>query len=162
MISTLMNSGFILSMGMFFTIIVVGLTSSFPPVARRWRCRLPTATPLIPATECDTPDRRTCSRHSFGYNPVQTYPRWSLPGPALPRSRLQALPPSPAGHGSRRRSHRRSCPRLSSRSISGRVFPLFTALLCVMRVDKYEEKTDGTGRDGGSSADPQEVSGEKT
>jgi hypothetical protein len=37
-----------------------------------------------------------------------------------------------------------------------------TALLCVMRVDKYEEKTDGTGRDGGSSADPQEVSGEKT
>jgi len=32
MMSTLMNSGFVLSMGMFFTIIVVGLTNAFPAV----------------------------------------------------------------------------------------------------------------------------------
>ena len=48
MMSTLVNSGFVLSMGMFFTIIVVGLTGAFPPMLST-ALSAANATPLVPA-----------------------------------------------------------------------------------------------------------------
>lgn len=70
MMSTLMNSGFVVSMGMFFTIIVVGLTQEFP---RAVSSALATAgTPqLIPAMSTIPPTGALFAAF-LGYNPVQT------------------------------------------------------------------------------------------
>ncbi|MEN6609751.1 MAG: MFS transporter [Methanoregulaceae archaeon] len=69
MMSTLMNSGFVVSMGMFFTIIVVGLTHEFP---RAVSSALASAgTPqLIPAMSTIPPTGALFAAF-LGYNPVQ-------------------------------------------------------------------------------------------
>jgi EmrB/QacA subfamily drug resistance transporter len=69
MMSTLMNSGFVVSMGMFFTIVVVGLTKSFPPVLSASLVKAGAAQ-LIPAMSTIPPTGALIAAF-LGYNPVQ-------------------------------------------------------------------------------------------
>ena len=69
MMSTLMNSGFVLSMGMFFTIIVVGLTNTFPPLLSA-ALSAANATPLISAMSAIPPTGALFAAF-LGYNPIQ-------------------------------------------------------------------------------------------
>jgi len=68
MMSTLMNSGFVLSMGMFFTIAVVGLTHAFPP-ALAASLTSAGAPELIPAMSTIPPTGALFAAF-LGYNPV--------------------------------------------------------------------------------------------
>ena len=121
MMSTLVNSGFVLSMGMFFTIIVVGLTGAFPPMLST-ALSAANATPLVPAMSAIPPTGALFAAF-LGYNPIHIILA-GLPRPCWPRSRLQPLHTSPVQSGSRRRSRRLLCPRWLSRSISVPVYPL--------------------------------------
>jgi hypothetical protein len=69
MMSTLMNSGFVISMGMFFTIIVVGLTKEFP-AALSSALTSAGAPQLIPAMS-HIPPTGALFAAFLGYNPVQ-------------------------------------------------------------------------------------------
>jgi hypothetical protein len=70
MMSTLMNSGFVLSMGMFFTIAVVGLTHAFPS-ALAASLTSAGAPELIPAMSAIPPTGALFAAF-LGYNPVNT------------------------------------------------------------------------------------------
>lgn len=69
MMSTLMNSGFVISMGMFFTIIVVGLTREFP-AALSGSLTSAGAPQLIPAMSSIPPTGALFAAF-LGYNPVE-------------------------------------------------------------------------------------------
>lgn len=69
MISTMMNSGFVLSMGMFFTVIVIGLSDAFPPILTS-ALTAAHATPFIPAMSAIPPTGSLFAAF-LGYNPVQ-------------------------------------------------------------------------------------------
>ena len=69
MMATLMNSGFVLSMGMFFTIIVVELTKAFPPVLTS-ALTAANATSLI-ADMSAIPPTGALFAAFLGYNPVE-------------------------------------------------------------------------------------------
>jgi len=69
MMSTLMNSGFVVSMGMFFTIIVVGLTQEFPQAISSALAGAG-APQLIPAMSSIPPTGALFAAF-LGYNPVQ-------------------------------------------------------------------------------------------
>ena len=156
MMSTLMNSGFVLSMGMFFTIIVVGLTSAFPPVLSA-ALSAANATQIIPVMSAIPPTGALFAAF-LGYNPVQMILAGLSPAllatvaPAtlatltsvawFPTTLAQAFMPS-----------------LAFSFYIGAGLSFIAALLCAMRGDKYVEEIDGTGHDGGSSNDPQQVSG---
>jgi MFS family permease len=158
MMSTLVNSGFVLSMGMFFTIIVVGLTGAFPPMLSA-ALSAANATPLIPAMSAIPPTGALFAAF-LGYNPVQMILTGLSPAllgtiaPAtlatitgvvwFPTTLAQAFMPS-----------------LALSFYIGAAISFIAALLCAMRGDKYVEEIDGTGRDNDSSAGPQEVEGEK-
>jgi EmrB/QacA subfamily drug resistance transporter len=157
MMSTLFNSGFVLSMGMFFTIIVVGLTSAFPPELSA-ALSAANATQLIPAMSAIPPTGALFAAF-LGYNPVQMILAGLSPAllatvaPAtiatitgviwFPTTLAQAFMPS-----------------LALSFYIGAAISFIAALLCAMRGDKYVEEIDGTGRDDDSSAGPQQVSGE--
>ncbi len=157
MMSTLFNSGFVLSMGMFFTIIVVGLTSAFPPDLSA-ALSAANATQLIPAMSAIPPTGALFAAF-LGYNPVQMILAGLSPAllatvaPAtiatitgvvwFPTTLAQAFMPS-----------------LALSFYIGAAISFIAALLCAMRGDKYVEEIDGTGRDDDSSAGPQQVSGE--
>jgi hypothetical protein len=51
-------------------------------------------------------------------------------------------------------------PSLALSFYIGAGISFIAALLCALRGERYVEEIDGTGRDGDSSTDPQEVSGE--
>ena len=68
MMSTLVNSGFVLSMGMFFTIIIVGLTGAFPPMLST-ALSAANATPLVPAMSAIPPTGALFAAF-LGYNPI--------------------------------------------------------------------------------------------
>jgi len=69
MMSTLLNSGFVISMGMFFTIIVIGLNHTFPPELAASLTN--TGAPqLIPAMSAIPPTGALFAAF-LGYNPVQ-------------------------------------------------------------------------------------------
>jgi EmrB/QacA subfamily drug resistance transporter len=155
MMSTLFNSGFVLSMGMFFTIIVVGLTSAFPPDLSA-ALSAANATQLIPAMSAIPPTGALFAAF-LGYNPVQMILAGLSPAllatvaPAtiatitgvvwFPTTLAQAFMPS-----------------LALSFYIGAAISFIAALLCAMRGDKYVEEIDGTGRDDDSSAGPQQVS----
>ncbi|MGB8218946.1 MAG: MFS transporter [Methanoregula sp.] len=157
MMSTLMNSGFVLSMGMFFTIIVVGLTGAFPSMFSA-ALSAANATPLIPAMSAIPPTGALFAAF-LGYNPVHMILAGLSPAllatvaPAtlatltgvawFPTTLAQAFMPS-----------------LALSFYIGAGISFIAALLCAMRGEKYVVEIDGTGKDGGSSTDdPQEVSG---
>ncbi|MGA2122612.1 MAG: MFS transporter [Methanoregula sp.] len=156
--STLMNSGFVLSMGMFFSIVVVGLTSAFPPTFSA-ALSAANATQLIPAMSTIPPTGAMFAAF-LGYNPVQMILTGLSPAllatvaPAtlltltgvvwFPTMLAQAFMPS-----------------LSLSFYIGAGLSFIAALLCAIREERHVEKIDGTGRDGGNSANPQELSGER-
>ena len=157
MMSTLVNSGFVLSMGMFFTIIVVGLTGAFPPMLST-ALSAANATPLVPAMSAIPPTGALFAAF-LGYNPIHIILAGLSPAllasvaPAtlayltgavwFPTTLAQAFMPS-----------------LALSFYIGAGISFIAALLCALRGDRYVEEIDGTGRDGESSTDPQEVSGE--
>jgi hypothetical protein len=69
MMATLMNSGFVLSMGMFFTIIVVELSRAFPPVLVL-ALAAANASPLISEMRAIPPTAALFAAF-LGYNPVE-------------------------------------------------------------------------------------------
>jgi MFS family permease len=156
MMSTLMNSGFVLSMGMFFTIIVVGLTSAFPPELSA-ALSAANASQLIPAMSAIPPTGALFAAF-LGYNPVQMILAGLSPAliatvaPAtlatitgvvwFPTTLAQAFMPS-----------------LALSFYIGAGISFIAALLCAMRGDKYVEEIDGTGRDDNNGPGPEEVSG---
>ncbi|MEI7856177.1 MAG: hypothetical protein WCH85_01580 [Methanomicrobiales archaeon] len=69
MMSTLMNSGMVISMGMFFTIIVVGLTKEFP--AALSTALTNAGVPQIIPAMSNIPPTGALFAAFLGYNPVQ-------------------------------------------------------------------------------------------
>ncbi|MFY9750197.1 MAG: MFS transporter [Methanoregula sp.] len=156
MMSTLVNSGFVLSMGMFFTIIVVGLTNAFPPALSSALAAV-NATQLAPALSAIPPTGALFAAF-LGYNPVQM--TMTALSPALLATVAPAtiatltgvvwFPATLAGA---------FMPSLALSFYIGAGISFVAAVLCAMRGEKYVEEIDGTARTNGSGTDPQEVSG---
>ncbi len=157
MMSTLVNSGFVLSMGMFFTIIVVGLTGAFPPMLST-ALSAANATPLVPAMSAIPPTGALFAAF-LGYNPIHII----LAG--LPPALLASVAPATLAYLTGAvwfptTLAQAFMPSLALSFYIGAGISFIAALLCALRGDRYVEEIDGTGRDGESSTDPQEVSGE--
>jgi len=157
MMSTLMNSGFVLSMGMFFTIIVVGLTNAFP-ASLASSLTAANASQLAPALSSIPPTGALFAAF-LGYNPVQTI----LAGvsPAILATVAPAtialltgsswFPAMLAGA---------FMPSVALSFYIGAGISFVAALLCAMRGEKYVEEIDGaSGNPGTPGRNPQEVSG---
>jgi MFS family permease len=155
MMSTLMNSGFVISMGMFFTIIVVGLTKEFP-AALSSSLTSAGAASLIPAMSAIPPTGALFAAF-LGYNPVQMILA-GLPAAAtvgisaatiatltgvtwFPTTLAQAFMPS-----------------LALTFYVGAAISVISAVLCAMRGEMYVYETHGANAPA-ASTDPQEVSG---
>ena len=157
MMSTLVNSGFVLSMGMFFTIIIVGLTGAFPPMLST-ALSAANATPLVPAMSAIPPTGALFAAF-LGYNPIHII----LAG--LPPALLASVAPATLAYLTGAvwfptTLAQAFMPSLALSFYIGAGISFIAALLCALRGDRYVEEIDGTGRDGESSTDPQEVSGE--
>jgi len=150
MMSTLMNSGFVLSMGMFFTIIVVGLTSAFPPVLSAALTAV-NASQLIPAMSAIPPTGALFAAF-LGYNPVQMI----LAGlsPALVGTVAPAAITTITGAAWFPTTLAEAfMPSLTISFYIGAALSFVAALLCAMRGEKYvadagkpdQEKDDMTG-----------------
>lgn len=158
MMSTLMNSGFVLSMGMFFTIIVFGLTREFPH-ALSAALTSAGAIQLVPTMSTISPSGALFAAF-LGYNPVQMILTGLSPlalagiAPAslailtgeiwFPTTLAQAFMPS-----------------LALSFYIGAGISFVAALLCVMRGEKYVQELDGAEKDGTPKTEPQQVSGEQ-
>jgi EmrB/QacA subfamily drug resistance transporter len=153
MMSTLMNSGFVISMGMFFTIIVVGLTKEFP-AALSSSLTSAGAASLIPAMSAIPPTGALFAAF-LGYNPVQMILA-GLPVAAtaglsaatiatltgvtwFPTTLAQAFMPS-----------------LALTFYIGAAISVISAVLCAMRGETYVYETHSTDQ---GVNDPQGVSG---
>lgn len=139
MMATLMNSGFVLSMGMFFTIIVVELTKAFPPVLVS-ALTAANASSLIPEMSAIPPTGALFAAF-LGYNPVEMIIEGLSPSlvagiaPAtiatltdtfwFPTTLAEAFMPS-----------------LGLSFYIGAVLSFVAAVLCAMRGDKYIEEFD--------------------
>ncbi|MFA6364050.1 MFS transporter [Methanoregula sp.] len=156
MMSTLMNSGFVLSMGMFFTIIVVGLTSAFPPELSA-ALSAANATQLIPAMSAIPPTGALFAAF-LGYNPVQMILTGLSPA-LLATVAPAAITTITGGIWFPTTLAAAFMPSLALSFYIGAAISFIAALLCAMRGDKYVEEIDGAGRSGGNSTDPQQVSG---
>lgn len=156
MMSTLVNSGFVLSMGMFFTIIVVGLTNAFPPALSSALAAV-NATQLAPALSAIPPTGALFAAF-LGYNPVQM--TLATLSPALFATVAPAtittltgvvwFPATLAGA---------FMPSLALSFYIGAGISFVAAVLCAMRGEKYVEEIDRAARTDGPGIDPQEVSG---
>jgi MFS family permease len=157
MMSTLMNSGFVLSMGMFFTIIVFGLTKAFPPMLTE-ALSTANATPLIPAMSAIPPTGALFAAF-LGYNPVQMI----LTG--LSPSLIASIAPTtittltgvvwfPTTLALA------FMPSLSLSFYIGACLSFIAALFCALRGDKYVAEIDRVNLKISSSNDPQEASSE--
>jgi EmrB/QacA subfamily drug resistance transporter len=157
MMSTLMNSGFVLSMGMFFTIIVVGLTGAFP-TALAGALTAANASPLIPSMSVIPPTGALFAAF-LGYNPVQMILGGLSPAliatiaPATLATLTGAVwfPTTLAGA---------FMPSLALSFYIGAGISFVAALLCAMRGEKYIDESDGAVPINASDTDPQEVSGD--
>jgi len=140
MMSTLMNSGFVVSMGMFFTIVVVGLTRDFPLALATSLKDIGAAT-LLPAMSAIPPTGALFAAF-LGYNPAQMI----LAGmpPALAASIAPATIatltgvtwfPTTLAHA--------FMPSLALTFYMGALLSFAAALLCAMRGEKYVHETDG-------------------
>ena len=156
MMSTLMNSGFVLSMGMFFTIIVVGLTSAFPPELSA-ALSAANATQLIPAMSAIPPTGALFAAF-LGYNPVQMILTGLSPA-LLATVAPAAITTITSGVWFPTTLAAAFMPSLALSFYIGAGISFIAALLCAMRGDKYIEEIDGAGRSGGNTGDPQQVSG---
>jgi MFS family permease len=159
MMSTLMNSGFVISMGMFFTIIVAGLSKEFP-AALSASLTSAGAAQLIPAMS-QIPPTGALFAAFLGYNPVQmilTGLPLSVTG-TIPPATLLILTgvtwfPTTLAHA--------FMPSLATTFIVGACISLIAAMLCARGGEKYVHEIHGPGAaESGKKADPQVVSGEK-
>jgi len=157
MMSTLMNSGFVISMGMFFTIIVVGLTHAFPPVLAA-SLTSAGAAQLIPAMSAIPPTGALFAAF-LGYNPVQMI----LAG--LPATALVGIAPSTIAALTGVTWFPETLalafmPSLMLTFLIGAALSVVSALLCWMRGGQYVHEIHGSSKAGDQgNAPPQEASG---
>ena len=142
MMSTLMNSGFVISMGMFFTIIVVGLTKEFP-AALSLSLTNAGAAQLIPAMSAIPPTGALFAAF-LGYNPVQMI-LTGLPATVtagITHATMATLtgvtwfPTTLAGA---------FMPSLALTFYVGALISLISAVLCAMRGKRYVHELDSEG-----------------
>jgi EmrB/QacA subfamily drug resistance transporter len=142
MMSTLMNSGFVISMGMFFTIIVVGLTKEFP-AALSLSLTNAGAAQLIPAMSAIPPTGALFAAF-LGYNPVQMI-LTGLPASVtagITHATMATLtgvtwfPTTLAGA---------FMPSLALTFYVGALISLISAVLCAMRGKRYVHELDSEG-----------------
>jgi MFS family permease len=140
MMSTLMNSGIVVSMGMFFTIIVVGLTKEFP-VALASSLKDIGASALLPAMSAIPPTGALFAAF-LGYNPTQMILAGLPPAAAasIAPATVAILTgvtwfPTTLAHA--------FMPSLALTFCFGAVLSFAAAALCAMRGDKYVHETDG-------------------
>lgn len=161
MMATLMNSGFVISMGMFFTIIVVGLTKEFP-AALSASLTSAGAAQLISAMSSIPPTGALFAAF-LGYNPVQmilTGLPLSVTG-TIPPATLTLLTgvtwfPTTLAHA--------FMPSLATTFIIGAILSLIAAVLCARGGEKYVHDIHHGHGTGGSAREvtPQQVSGKRT
>lgn len=149
MMSTLMNSGFVISMGMFFTIIVVGLTHAFPP-ALAASLTSAGAAQLVPAMSAIPPTGALFAAF-LGYNPVEMI----LAG--LPAAATAGLAPATLATLTGVTWFPETLalafmPSLTLTFLIGAALSVVSAILCWMRGGQYVHELHG-------DAHPQDVSG---
>jgi EmrB/QacA subfamily drug resistance transporter len=159
MMSTLMNSGFVLSMGMFFTIAVVGLTHAFPP-ALAASLTSAGAPELIPAMSAIPPTGALFAAF-LGYNPVNMILAGLSPAVvgAIAPATIATLtgvvwfPTTLAGA---------FMPSLALSFYIGAVLSLIAAILSAMRGSKFvHDEKDTPDKKIPGDADPHQESGER-
>ena len=157
MMSTLMNSGFVISMGMFFTIIVFGLTKEFP-AALSASLTSAGAAQLIPSMSAIPPTGALFAAF-LGYNPVQMI-LTGLPVAvtagisAATLATLTGVTWFPATLA------QAFMPSLALTFYVGAAISVISAVLCAMRGEMYVYETHGRDKDIIPAAtEPQEVSG---
>ncbi len=159
MMSTLMNSGFVISMGMFFTIIVAGLTKEFP-AALSASLTNAGASQLIPAMS-HIPPTGALFAAFLGYNPVQMILA-ELPltiTATISPATLALLTgvtwfPTTLAHA--------FMPSLATTFIVGAIISLIAAALCARGGERYVHDIHAPGAvDPDNISSPQEISGEK-
>ncbi|MFA4860647.1 MFS transporter [Methanoregula sp.] len=140
MMSTLMNSGMVVSMGMFFTIIVVGLTREFP-LALASSLQDIGASSLLPAMSAIPPTGALFAAF-LGYNPAQMILSGISPSVAasIAPATVATLTgvtwfPTTLAHA--------FMPSLALTFYAGALISFVAAVLCAMRGDKYVHETDG-------------------
>jgi len=140
MMSTLMNSGFVVSMGMFFTIVVVGLTRDFPLALATSLKDIGAAT-LLPAMSAIPPTGALFAAF-LGYNPAQMILAGMPPAVAasIAPATVATLTgvtwfPTTLAHA--------FMPSLALTFYMGALLSFAAALLCAMRGEKYVHETDG-------------------
>ena len=160
MMSTLMNSGFVISMGMFFTIIVIGLTKEFP-AALSSSLTSAGAAQLIPAMS-HIPPTGALFAAFLGYNPVQMI----LTGMPLAvtttisPATLAILTgvtwfPTTLAHA--------FMPSLATTFIIGAILSFIAAAMCARGGEKYVHGVPGPGSEGSpQETTSQQVSGDRT
>ncbi|MBP2133265.1 MFS family permease [Methanomicrobium sp. W14] len=147
MMSTLMNSGFVLSMGMFFTIVVVELTKTFPSVLSSALTAV-NASVLIPEMSA-IPATGALFAAFLGYNPVQMI--LSGISPDLVAGISSATIATLTGVNWFPETLAVAfMPSLDLSFYIGAALSFIAALLCSMRGNKYIEEIDGTGYRTGS------------
>jgi MFS family permease len=153
--SMLQNSGMVISMGMFFTIVIASLTRTFPPelVASLTEA----GAPELIAPMSTIPPTGALFAAFLGYNPVQTILA------AIPQSVVAAIGPATIAtltgitwfpvtlaHA--------FMPSLGLSFIIGAAISLVGALLSAMRGPRYVHELDGRGPGGqGDQPDPGEA-----
>jgi MFS family permease len=159
MMATLMNSGWVISMGMFFTIIIVGLTKQFP-AALSASLTSAGAAQLIPAMSSIPPTGALFAAF-LGYNPVQMI----LTG--IPLSVTATISPATLALLTGvtwfpTTLAQAFMPSLASTFIIGAIISLIAAALCAWGGEKYVHGIHGPGTEGApQKAGPHEVSGER-
>jgi EmrB/QacA subfamily drug resistance transporter len=156
MMSTLMNSGFVISMGMFFTIIVVGLTREFPQALSASLTNAGAAQ-LIPAMSTIPPTGALFAAF-LGYNPVQMILT------ALPVAVTAGIAPAtlvtltgvtwfPTTLATA------FMPSLALTFYVGALISLISAVLCALRGKKYVHEIDSEGTAAGTVSLPKKEGG---
>ena len=157
MMSTLMNSGFVISMGMFFTIIVVGLTKEFP-AALSASLTNAGAAQLIPPMSAIPPTGALFAAF-LGYNPVQmilaglpvAVTAGIAPATLAILTGVTWFPTTLAGA---------FMPSLALTFYVGAAISVISAVLCFMRGEKYVHDLDSADAvTPVAGPDPQAVSG---
>ncbi len=142
MMSTLMNSGFVISMGMFFTIIVVGLTQHFP--AALAASLTSAGAPQLIQPMSVIPPTGALFAAFLGYNPVEMI-LTSLPAAVtagIAPATLATLTgitwfPTTLGVA--------FMPSLAMTFMLGAVLSLIAAVLCAMRGEHFIHEIHGPG-----------------
>jgi len=142
MMSTLMNSGMVVSMGMFFTIIVAGLTREFP-AALSTALTSAGAAPLIPAMSAIPPTGALFAAF-LGYNPVQMI-LTGLPAAVTAGISPAALATLTGASWFPTTLAQAFMPSLALTFLIGAAISVISAVLCAMRGEMYVYETHEAG-----------------